>query len=98
MPGDDGTRATELRGKLALESEAAMPVAEAAAHHAKAIKAPFPDAPDWLAAADESAWKVDNGIQTGICAVDCKSSRKFCFRARFNDVPMAYDQPIEVPF
>ena len=60
---------------LALDSEAALSPADAAAHHGKAIKTSFPDAPDWVIASDlASAWKADNGIQTGLCAVDCKSS------------------------
>ena len=60
---------------LALEAEATMSPADAATHHGAAIKASFPDAPDWVMASDPaSAWKADNGIQTGLCAVDCKSS------------------------
>jgi hypothetical protein len=57
---------------LALESEKAMGVSEALEHHAKALRTPFPDAPEWLIAKDgPSAFKAGNGMQTGICAVDC---------------------------
>jgi hypothetical protein len=60
---------------LALEKEATLPIAEALADHTRALKTPYPDAPDWVLAADAaSAWKTDNGLQTGVCAIDCKTS------------------------
>ncbi len=60
---------------LALESEKEMLPGEALSHHAGLLRAEHPDVPDWVIGADAaSAWKAENGIETGICATDCKTA------------------------
>ncbi len=59
---------------LALSGEENMTPAQALEHHSRLLKASFPDAPDWIIATDpETAWKADNGLQAGICAIHCKT-------------------------
>ena len=59
---------------LATEDEKGMTAEAAVAHHSAALKKVFPEAPDWVLASDaEHAWKLDNGVKTGVCAKDCKS-------------------------
>ena len=60
---------------LALESEKGMLPGAALAHHAGLLRAAWPDAPTWVIGADpDVAWKAENGIETGICATDCKTA------------------------
>ena len=59
---------------LAIEGEEKLTVAAALEHHKGVLKAQFPDAPDWVLSADpDKAWKADNGLQVGICAISCKT-------------------------
>src|SRR6185295_975657 len=56
---------------LALENEQQMLPAAALAHHASLLRAAHPDAPAWAIGA---AAVAENGIETGICAEDCKTA------------------------
>ncbi|HYS07745.1 MAG TPA: C39 family peptidase, partial [Myxococcales bacterium] len=60
---------------LAIESEKKMLPGDALADHAALLRAVHPDAPEWMIGGDFGAsWKAENGIETGICATDCKTA------------------------
>ena len=57
---------------LPLETEEKLAPAEALAHHGKLLKAAQPDAPDWVIGSGSPT--AENGMETGICATDCKTA------------------------
>ncbi len=60
---------------LPLEEEKDLAPAAALAHHGGVLRAALPDAPQWVIGTDGgAAWKAENGIETGICATDCKTT------------------------
>jgi hypothetical protein len=57
---------------LPLEAEQDQAPAEALAHHAELLRAAHPDVPSWVIGGGSPT--AENGIETGICATDCRTA------------------------
>jgi len=67
--------AVEPSQHLPFGDEVSMNIGDALVRHAQALAVAFPDAPDLIVGKDAaSAYAAGNGMQTGICASDCKTT------------------------